>query len=73
MGLQTMGRPFDRHIDVQELDALVLLFSKTGEELSRLPPAAVREAERHLEACEACTRKVSEYRSLMKRLSNGVV
>jgi len=73
MGLQTMGRPFDRHIDVRELDALVPSFSKTGEEGSRLSPSAVREAERHLEACEACTRKVSEYRSLMKRLSNGVV
>src|ERR1700687_2675286 len=72
MGLQTMGRPFDRHIDAQELDALVPLFSKTGEELSRPSPAAVRVAEDHLEACEACTRKVSEYRSLMKRLSNGV-
>src|ERR1700687_1569214 len=73
MGLQTMGRPFDRHIDIQELDALVPSFSKTGEERCRLSPPAVREAERHLEACEACTRKVLEYRSLMKRLSNGVV
>jgi anti-sigma factor RsiW len=68
-----MGRPFDRHIDVQELDALVPLISRTGEEPSRLSPAAAREAERHLEACEACTRKVSEYRSLMNRLSNAVV
>jgi anti-sigma factor RsiW len=68
-----MGRLFDRHIDVQELDALVSLFSKIGEKRSRLSPDDVREAERHLEACEACTRKVSEYRSLMNRLSNGVV
>src|SRR4051812_43558426 len=73
MGLQTMGRPFDRHIDAQELDSLVPLFSKTGEELSRLCQEAVHEAERHLEVCEACTRKVSEYRSVMERLSHGVV
>src|SRR4051812_25708334 len=73
MGLQTMGRPFDRHIDAQELDSLVPLFSKTGEELSRLCQEAVHEAERHLEVCEACTRKVSEYRSVMEGLSNGVV
>ena len=73
MGLQTMGRPFDRHIDVQELDALVPLFSKAGRELSRLSLDAIQEAERHLEVCEACTRKVSEYRSVMERLSNGVV
>jgi len=68
-----MERPFDRHIDVQELDALVPVLSRTGDELSRLSPEAVREAERHLEACDACTRKVFEYRSLMERLSNGVV
>ena len=73
MGHQTMGRPFDRHIDVQELDALVPLFLKAGGELSRLSSDALHEAERHLEVCEACTRKVSEYRSVMERLSNGVV
>jgi anti-sigma factor RsiW len=73
VGLQTMGRPFDRHIDVQELDALVPLFLKAGEELSGFSRDAVHEAERHLEVCEACTRKVSEYRSVMERLSNGVV
>jgi anti-sigma factor RsiW len=73
MGLQIMERPFDRHIDVQELDALVPLFSKAGEELSRLSTDAIHEAERHLEVCEACTRKVSEYRDVMERLSNGVV
>ena len=73
MGHQTMGRPFDRHIDVQELDALVPLSSKAGGGLSRLSPDAVYEAERHLEVCEECTRKVSEYRSVMERLSNGVV
>jgi anti-sigma factor RsiW len=73
MGLQIMERPFDRHIDVQELDALVPLFSKAGEGLSRLSTDAIHEAERHLEVCEACTRKVSEYRDVMERLSNGVV
>jgi len=73
MGLQTMGRPLDRHIDVQELNALVPMFLKTGEGLSGLSQDAVRQAERHLEACEACSRKVLEYRSLMNRLSNEVV
>ena len=72
MGLQTMGRPLDKHIDVQELNALVPLLS-TEEGLSVLSPEAVRKAERHLEACEACIRKLFEYRSLMKRLSNGAV
>ena len=73
MGLQSMGHPFDRHIDAEELDALVPLFPKTGQELNRLSPNAVREARQHLESCEACTRKVSEYRRLMNRLSHTVV
>jgi anti-sigma factor RsiW len=68
-----MGRPFDKHIDVKELDALVPSSSKAGEELRRLAPDSVREAERHVEACEACSRKVSEYQRLMNRLSHGVV
>jgi anti-sigma factor RsiW len=72
MGLQTMGRPFDKHIDVKELDALVPS-SKRGKELCGISPDTVREAECHVEACEACSRKVSEYRRLVNRLSNGVV
>ena len=72
MGLQSMGRPFDKHIDVKELDALVPS-SKRGKELRGISPDTVREAECHVEACEACSRKVSEYQRLVNRLSNGVV
>jgi anti-sigma factor RsiW len=72
MGLQSMGRPFDKHIDVKELDALVPS-SKRGQELPGVSPDTVREAERHVEACAACSRKVSEYQHLMNRLSNGLV
>jgi anti-sigma factor RsiW len=72
MGLQSMGRPFDKHIDVKELDALVPS-AKSAEEARRFSPDTVREAERHVEACEACSRKVSEYKRLMNRLSKGVV
>ena len=72
MGLQSMGRPFDKHIDIKELDALVPS-SKSGEDLRRLSPDTAREAERHLEACKVCRRKVSEYRGLMNGLSNAAV
>jgi anti-sigma factor RsiW len=72
MGLQTMGRPFDKHIDSKELDALVVS-SKSAEEMRRISPDTVREAKRHVEACEACSKKVSEYQRLMNRLTNGAV
>ena len=67
-----MGRPFDKHIDDQELDALESASSKSGQGLRRLSPDAVREAERHVESCAACSGKVSKYRQLMNRFSNGV-
>jgi anti-sigma factor RsiW len=72
MGLQSMGRPFDKHIDSKELDALVPP-SNIGVEPRWISLDTVREAERHVEACEACSRKVSEYQRLMNRLSNGLV
>ncbi len=46
---QNMGRPFDQHIDDQELDALVpLVFEGWAGIGVRLSPDAVREAERHV-------------------------
>jgi len=68
-----MGRPFDKHIDDQELNALVPSPSESGQELHRLSPGAVREAERHVESCADCNRKVSKYWQLVNRLSNVVV
>ena len=73
MGLESMGHPFDKHIDAKELDALVPSSSKSAEELRRLSADLVREAERHVASCGDCSRKVSKYRDLMNRSSNGVV
>jgi anti-sigma factor RsiW len=73
VAIQNMGRPFDKHIDNQELDALVPSSSENGQDLHRLSPGAIREAERHVESCEDCSRKVSKYRRLMHRFSNGVI
>jgi anti-sigma factor RsiW len=72
MGAQNLGRPFDRHIDNKELNALVPS-SEIGQELHGLSPDAVREAQRHVESCWDCSRKVSKYRQLANRFSNAVV
>jgi len=68
-----MGRLFDKHIDNQELDALVPSSSESGQGLHRLSPDAIRQALRHVESCEDCSRKVSKYRRLMDRFSNEVI
>jgi anti-sigma factor RsiW len=71
MGFQNLGRPFDKHIDNEELNALVTSSAETGE-VPGLSPDAVREAERHVESCVDCSRKVSKYRQLVNRSSNIV-
>jgi hypothetical protein len=68
-----MGRPFNKHIDNEELSALVPSPPETGEELRGLSRDAVREAERHVESCHDCRGKVSKYWQLVNRSSNVVV
>jgi hypothetical protein len=68
-----LGRPVDRHITNDELNALVPSFSETGHELPRLSPDAVREAERHVLACADCEAKVWKYRQLVSGVSNVTV
>lgn len=68
-----MRRPFDKHIDSHELDALVPSPSETAQELHGPSPDAVREAERHLQTCGDCSRKVSKYRQVVNQLSQVAV
>jgi hypothetical protein len=68
-----LGRPFDKHIDNEELNALVPSSAETGQELYGLSWESVREAERHVQSCADCNRKVWKYRQLVGRLSNVVV
>ena len=73
MGFQNSGRPFDKHLDSAELHALVPSVSESGRELCGLSQDAVCEAERHVESCGDCSRKLSKYRQLVDRSSNCVV
>ena len=68
-----MARPFDKHIDNQELLALVPSSWETGQDLPGLSSDAIREAECHLEACNDCCMKVWKYRQLMNRFPNAAV
>ena len=66
-----MGRPFEKHINNEELNALIPTSSEAGQEPVGL--SYVREAERHVQSCWDCSRKVSHYRQLVGRLSNVAV
>src|SRR5215510_5997469 len=70
---RNLARPSDKHIDNEELNVLVPWPSETGQKPQGLSPEAVREAERHLDACGDCSGKVSKYRQLVNRLSGGAV
>src|SRR5215470_1613921 len=71
--LPSMGRPFDKHIDTEELNALVAGSSETGPETHEVSQAAIRDAERHVKSCRDCSAKVSKYRELVNRSSNVVI
>jgi len=64
-----LERPFGKHIDNHQLNALVSA-SDTGDASPRLSPDAIRKAELHLRSCADCATKVSKYRKLIAQLSN---
>jgi len=68
-----MGRPFDKHIDNEELNALVSPSPEGEQHLHGLPADAIREAERHVKSCRDCSGKVWKYRQLLNLSSNVVV
>jgi anti-sigma factor RsiW len=67
-----MGRPLDKHIDEQELDALVSS-SSDGQKSRGLSPESAREAMRHVESCSICRGRVAEYRRVVSQFSNLAV
>src|SRR5258708_4729705 len=70
---ENLRRPVDKHIDNEELNALVAPSADTRQNPHGLSQDSVREAERHVESCGDCSSKVSKYRQLVNRSSNVVV
>src|SRR5216683_3149474 len=70
---ENLARPFEKHIDNEELNALVAPSADTGQKPHGLSQDSVREAERHVKSCRDCSGKVSKYRQLLGRRSNVVV
>ena len=69
-----MTRPLDRHLDGDELDALVSPHARDVNAAGPLSGEALREAQRHVESCQDCDRKVRMHGSVqmaMSRLTSG--
>jgi CHAT domain-containing protein/tetratricopeptide (TPR) repeat protein len=64
-----LTRPLDRHLDSDELDALVLLEAPGVSVARRLSEEALREIRRHVESCQDCDRKVQMHRSAQNAIS----
>ena len=64
-----MTRPLDRHLDSDELDALVLSQAPGVSVARRLSEEILREVQRHVESCQDCDRKVQMHRSAQNAIS----
>jgi anti-sigma factor RsiW len=66
-----LRRPLDKHIDSQELDALVPTSSEIGDSIQARPSDAIRVASRHVRFCPDCSDKVSQYQQLVCQTSSS--
>jgi CHAT domain-containing protein len=59
-----LTRPFDKHLDSDELDKLVSPQGTSASGSEQLSEQDLGEAQRHVESCQACSRKVQVYKSV---------
>jgi anti-sigma factor RsiW len=64
-----LGRPLEKHIDNQELHALVPSRAEAPREVPGLSRDDVREAQLHVRSCLDCGKKVWKYWLLLNRMS----
>ncbi len=63
-----MTGPFDKHLDSDELNRLVSLQETRVSGSEQLSEPTLREAQRHVESCQDCSRKVQRHRSLQSEI-----
>jgi CHAT domain-containing protein/tetratricopeptide (TPR) repeat protein len=63
-----LTRPFDEHLDSDELDKLVSPAGMRASGSEELSEQALREAQRHVESCQACSRKVQLHKSVQREI-----
>jgi CHAT domain-containing protein/cytochrome c-type biogenesis protein CcmH/NrfG len=69
-----LTRPLDRHLDGDELDALLSSQQMdVGIGLECLSAQAIEEAQHHVDFCEACNRKVQMHKSVQTEMSRQML
>jgi CHAT domain-containing protein/tetratricopeptide (TPR) repeat protein len=56
-----LTRPFDKHLDNDELDSLISLEGTSVSGSEQLSKPALREAQGHVESCQDCSRKLQRH------------
>jgi CHAT domain-containing protein/tetratricopeptide (TPR) repeat protein len=56
-----LTRPFDKHLDSDELDRLVSLQETSAPRSEQLSEPALREAQRHVQSCLECSRQLQRH------------
>jgi CHAT domain-containing protein len=59
-----LTRPFDKHLDSDELDKLVSPMGTGASGSEQLSERPLREAQRHVESCQDCSRKIQMHKSV---------
>jgi CHAT domain-containing protein/tetratricopeptide (TPR) repeat protein len=63
-----LTRPLDKHLDNDELDALVSSHAASVTDSGRLSEQALGEAQYHVESCQDCIRKVQMHKSVQSEI-----
>ena len=64
-----MTRPFDKHLDSDELDGLISLRTAGVTDSGQLSEQALGEARRHVESCQDCGQKVQMHKFVQSEIS----
>jgi CHAT domain-containing protein/tetratricopeptide (TPR) repeat protein len=64
-----LTRPFDKHLDSDEIDSLVSSSAAGVTESGRLPDRTLGEVRRHVESCQDCDRKVQMHKAVQSEIS----
>ena len=65
-----MTRPLDKHLESDELDRLVSSHAASVTDSGRLSEQALGEAQRHVESCQDCSRKVQMHKTVQGEITN---
>jgi len=63
-----LTRPFDKHLESDELDRLVSLQRRSASGSEQLSEPALGEAQRHVESCQACSRKLQRHKFVQSEI-----